>query len=204
MNMSKIANDLRLMASGPYFGFREIRLPERQPGSSIMVGKVNPVMPELINQVAFQVMGNDHTICLAAEAGQLELNVMGPVLIFNLMQSITIMNNAFNVFDEKCVRGIWVDEQDRARLNRKVNNSSTVATALNSHLEYALSSDIAKIAKKTGVSVKEICMQEDIAKRIAEIRGGKPLTEEELDIILDPMTMTELGIPGAELLRRNI
>ncbi|HHB1908042.1 TPA: lyase family protein, partial [Bacillus cereus] len=85
MNMSKIANDLRLMASGPRVGLAEIMLPARQPGSSIMPGKVNPVMPEVINQIAFQVIGNDHTICLASEAGQLELNVMEPVLVFNLL-----------------------------------------------------------------------------------------------------------------------
>ena len=94
MNMSKMANDIRLMASGPRAGFGELHLPPRQPGSSIMPGKVNPVMPEVMNQVAFQVIGNDHTICLASEAGQLELNVMEPVLIFNLLQS---------QHDEKCI-----------------------------------------------------------------------------------------------------
>src|SRR5699024_6076397 len=95
MNMSKIANDIRLMASGPYTGLNELRLPARQPGSSIMPGKVNPVMVEVVNQIAFQVIGNDNTICLASEAGQLELNVMEPVLVFNLLQSIDIMNNGF-------------------------------------------------------------------------------------------------------------
>ena len=105
MNMSKIANDLRIMASGPRVGLAEIQL-ARQPGSSIMPGKVNPVMAEVINQVAFQVIGNDHTICLASEAGQLELNVMEPVLVFNLIQSISIMNNGFRVFREYCIEGI--------------------------------------------------------------------------------------------------
>ena len=102
--MSKIANDLRLMASGPRVGLAEIMLPARQPGSSIMPGKVNPVMPEVINQIAFQVIGNDHTICLASEAGQLELNVMEPVLVFNLLQSISIMNNGFRAFTDNCLK----------------------------------------------------------------------------------------------------
>lgn len=104
INMSKIANDLRLMASGPRAGLGEILLPARQPGSSIMPGKVNPVMPEVLNQVAFQVIGNDHTISLASEAGQLELNVMEPVLVFNLIQSISIMNNVFRAFTENCLK----------------------------------------------------------------------------------------------------
>jgi aspartate ammonia-lyase len=120
MNMSKIANDLRLMASGPRAGLGEIRLPARQPGSSIMPGKVNPVMPELINQIAFQVIGNDHTICLASEAGQLELNVMEPVLVFNLLQSISIMNNGFRVFTDHCLAGIEANEE---RLKEYVDKS---------------------------------------------------------------------------------
>ena len=103
LNMSKIANDLRLMASGPKTGMEKLIYQLRQPGSSIMPGKVNPVMAELINQIAFQVNGNDHTISLASEAGQFELNVMGPVLVFNLLQSITVMNNGFDVFTEYCV-----------------------------------------------------------------------------------------------------
>jgi len=111
INMSKAANDLRMMASGPRCGLFEINLPPRQPGSSIMPGKVNPVMAELINQVAFQVIGNDHTVCLASEGGQFELNVMVPVLIFNLIQSICIMNNAFRVFNEFCVKGITINEK---------------------------------------------------------------------------------------------
>lgn len=109
-NMSKIANDLRLMASGPRAGLGEISLPARQPGSSIMPGKVNPVMAELINQIAFQVMGNDQTISLASEAGQMELNVMEPVLVFNLLQSISIMNNGFRSFTDHCLAGIEANE----------------------------------------------------------------------------------------------
>src|SRR5699024_9384249 len=106
LNLSKVANDLRLMASGPKVGFNELELPARQPGSSIMPGKVNPVMAEVVNQVAFQVSGNDHTVCLASEAGQFELNVMEPVLVYHLIDSIKVMTNVAKVFREYCVTGI--------------------------------------------------------------------------------------------------
>lgn len=185
MNMSKIANDLRLMASGPRVGFNEIRLPARQPGSSIMPGKVNPVMPELINQVAFQVIGNDHTICLASEAGQLELNVMEPVLVFNLLQSISIMNNAFRVFTDHCVVGI---EANKDKLEKDVEKSVGIITAVNPHLGYEVVSRIAREAILNGESVRDLCIKYDV------------LTEEELDLILDPYEMTKPGIAGESLL----
>jgi aspartate ammonia-lyase len=179
MNMSKIANDLRLMASGPR---------ARQPGSSIMPGKVNPVMPELINQIAFQVIGNDHTICLASEAGQLELNVMEPVLVFNLLQSISIMNNGFRVFTDHCLAGIEANEE---RLKDYVDKSVGIITAVNPHLGYEVAARIAREAVITGKSVRELCLQYDV------------LTEEELDIILNVYEMTKPGIAGEELLDRN-
>ncbi|MGC5328060.1 aspartate ammonia-lyase [Brevibacillus sp. SYSU BS000544] len=188
MNMSKIANDLRLMASGPRVGLGEITLPARQPGSSIMPGKVNPVMPELINQVAFQVIGNDHTICLASEAGQLELNVMEPVLVFNLLQSISIMNNAFRVFTDYCLAGIEANED---KLKEYVEKSVGVITAVNPHLGYETAARIAREAILTGKSVRELCLQHNV------------LTEEELDLILDPYEMTHPGIAGASLLDRE-
>ncbi|WHY02897.1 aspartate ammonia-lyase [Neobacillus sp. DY30] len=188
MNMSKIANDLRLMASGPRAGLGEIRLPARQPGSSIMPGKVNPVMPELINQIAFQVIGNDHTICLASEAGQLELNVMEPVLVFNLLQSISIMNNGFRVFTDHCLAGIEANEE---RLKEYVDKSVGIITAVNPHLGYEVAARIAREAVLTGKSVRELCLQHDV------------LTEEELDIILNVYEMTEPGIAGEELLDRD-
>lgn len=185
INMSKIANDLRLMASGPRAGLGEITLPARQPGSSIMPGKVNPVMPELINQVAFQVIGNDHTISLASEAGQLELNVMEPVLVFNLLQSISIMNNAFRTFTDHCLRGIQANE---ARLKEYVEKSVGIITAVNPHIGYERAAQIAKEAIASGQSVRELC-----------VRNGV-LTEEELNLILDPYEMTHPGIAGATLL----
>lgn len=188
MNMSKIANDLRLMASGPRAGLGEITLPARQPGSSIMPGKVNPVLAELINQVAFQVIGNDHTICLASEAGQLELNVMEPVLIFNLLQSISIMNNAFRVFTDHCVKGIKANEE---RLKQYVKKSVGVITAVNPHIGYEMAARIAREAILSGAPIRELCLKYDV------------LTEEELNLILDPYEMTHPGIAGAALLERG-
>jgi aspartate ammonia-lyase len=188
MNMSKIANDLRLMASGPRAGFGEIFLPARQPGSSIMPGKVNPVMPEMINQVAFQVIGNDHTICLASEAGQLELNVMEPVLVFNLLQSISIMNNAFRSFTDYCLAGIEANEE---RLKEYVEKSAGIITAVNPHIGYEVAARIAREAILNGKSVRELCLQYDV------------LTAEELDLILNPYEMTNPGIAGAALFERE-
>ncbi|MFS1512927.1 aspartate ammonia-lyase [Chengkuizengella sp. SCS-71B] len=185
INMSKIANDLRLLASGPITGINEISLPPRQPGSSIMPGKVNPVMCEVVNQVAFQVIGNDHTINLASQAGQLELNVMQPVLVFNLLQSLRIMNQAFTVFKDYCLDGIEANE-DICREN--VEKSVGVITALNPHLGYEIVSRIARQAIEGDRSVRELCLLHDV------------LTEDELNVILDPYEMTNPGIAGAHLL----
>jgi aspartate ammonia-lyase len=188
MNMSKIANDLRLMASGPRAGLGEISLPARQPGSSIMPGKVNPVMPEVINQVAFQVIGNDHTICLASEAGQLELNVMEPVLVFNLLQSINIMNNGFRAFTDYCLKGIEANED---RMKEYVEKSVGIITAVNPHIGYEVAARIAREAIVTGKPIRELCLKYDV------------LSEEELDLILDPFEMTHPGIAGKVLLDRQ-
>ncbi|MBR3207741.1 MAG: aspartate ammonia-lyase, partial [Bacillus sp. (in: Bacteria)] len=188
MNMSKMANDIRLMASGPRAGFGELHLPPRQPGSSIMPGKVNPVMPEVMNQVAFQVIGNDHTICLASEAGQLELNVMEPVLIFNLLQSLSMMKNVFESFVDNCLRDLKADE---SRLKEYVEKSAGVMTAVNPHIGYEAAARIAREAILTGASVRELCLQNDV------------LTEEELDVILNPFEMTKPGITGASLLEKD-
>ncbi|MFP3126398.1 aspartate ammonia-lyase [Ectobacillus funiculus] len=188
MNMSKIANDLRLMASGPRAGLGEIALPARQPGSSIMPGKVNPVMPEVINQVAFQVIGNDHTICLASEAGQLELNVMEPVLVFNLLQSISIMNQAFRAFTDYCLKGIRANEE---RMKEYVEKSAGLITAVNPHIGYEVAARIAREAILNGKPIRELCLQYDV------------LSEEELNLILDPYEMTHPGIAGAVLFERQ-
>ncbi len=185
LNMSKIANDLRLMASGPRCGFGEINLPPRQPGSSIMPGKVNPVMAEVVNQSAFQVVGNDLTISMAAEAGQFELNVMGPVLVFNLLQSIRIMTNVFTVFRKYCLCGITANAE---RMQAYVDNSVGVITAINPHVGYETAAQIAKEALDTNRPVREIVVERGV------------LTNEELDKILNPYEMTYPGISGKELL----
>lgn len=188
LNLSKIANDLRLMASGPKVGLSEISLPARQAGSSIMPGKVNPVMGEVLNQVAFQVIGNDHTVSLASEAGQFELNVMEPVLVYNLLDSIKIMTNVFGVFRKYCVDGIEANEEQLAH-NMKV--SIGTITAINPHIGYEQASEIAKEAFATGKSVREICIEKGI------------LTAEELDKILDPAEMTKPGIAAEKLLKKK-
>jgi aspartate ammonia-lyase len=186
INASKVANDLRLMASGPRAGLGEIFLPARQPGSSIMPGKVNPVMPEVMNQVAFQVIGNDLTISMASEAGQLELNVMEPVLIFNLIQSLSVMNNVFNAFTDNCLKGIEANEE---RMKEYVEKSVGVLTAVNPHIGYETAARLAREAIVSGRSIRELCIEEGV------------LTKEELELILDPYEMTHPGIAGASILK---
>jgi len=181
INMSKIANDLRLMASGPRAGLSEIILPARQPGSSIMPGKVNPVMPEVVNQVAFQVIGNDLTISAASEAGQFELNVMEPVLFFNLIQSISIMNNVFKTFTENCLKGIQANEK---RMKEYVEKSIGIITAINPHVGYETAAKLAREAYLTGESIRDLCIKYGV------------LTEEQLNEILNPYEMTHPGIAG--------
>ncbi|WP_100398353.1 aspartate ammonia-lyase [Bacillus sp. FJAT-44742] len=185
INLSKIANDLRLMSSGPRTGFNEINLPPRQPGSSIMPGKVNPVMAEVVNQIAFQVMGNDHTICMASEAGQLELNVMEPVLVFNLLQSLSILQNGLNSFRQLALEDLTANVE---RTKHMVEHSVGIITAINPHVGYETASRIAKEAIQTGMSVRQICLERGI------------LTEEELDEILDAKEMTNPGIAGGRFI----
>lgn len=152
VKLSKICNDLRLLSSGPRAGIGEIRLPAVQPGSSIMPGKVNPVIPEVVNQVAYQVIGNDLTVTFAAEAGQLQLNAMEPVIILNVLQSIRILNRAINVLAERCVDGI---EADAERCADRVNNSLVVVTALAPLIGYEGASRIAATAMKSGGTVAD-------------------------------------------------
>ncbi|AFM43164.1 aspartate ammonia-lyase [Desulfosporosinus acidiphilus SJ4] len=188
VNLSKVANDLRLMASGPRTGLNEINLPPMQPGSSIMPGKVNPVMAEVVNQVSFQVQGNDFTIALACGAGQLELNVMEPVIVFNLLQSLDILRNVIRVFRERCVAGITANVE---RCRNMVENSVGIVTAINPHVGYEVASGVAKEAIMSGRPVRDIVLEKGV------------LTSEELDLILHPYEMTKPGIAGAELLKRK-
>lgn len=185
INLSKIANDLRIMSSGPLTGINEINLPPRQAGSSIMPGKVNPVMCEVINQISFQVIGNDHTISIASEAGQLELNVMEPVLVFNLLQSLSILHNGIKVFRKYAIEGITANTE---HCREMVEQSVGIITAINPHVGYEVAARVAKEAIQTKRPVREICIERGI------------LTEEELNVILDPNEMTAPGIAGAELL----
>ncbi|MFB5662046.1 aspartate ammonia-lyase [Alteribacillus sp. HJP-4] len=188
INLSKMANDLRLMSSGPRTGLNEINLPSRQPGSSIMPGKVNPVMCEVVNQISFQVIGNDHTISLASEAGQLELNVMEPVLVFNLLQSLSILQNGLNVFRDYAVDGLTANVE---RCREMVEQSVGVITAINPHVGYETASRIAKEAIETNRSVREICLERGI------------LSKEELDEILDVKEMTNPGIAGSKFMHND-
>ena len=188
VNLSKTANDLRLMASGPKAGLAEISLPQQQPGSSIMPGKVNPVIPEVLNQVCFQIFGNDITIVKAAEAGQLELNVFEPVLFFNLFQSIEILKNGIKTFIDTCLKGITAQEENcKAWVDRSVG----IITALNPHIGYKNAAEIAKLSIKTGTPVAQIVLERGL------------LSKEDLDIILNPFEMTKPGIPGKELLNKS-
>ena len=185
VTLSKIANDFRLMSSGPRAGFGEINLPAKQNGSSIMPGKVNPVIPEVVNQVAFNVIGNDVTITMAAEAGQLELNAFEPIVFYCMFQSIDTMAYAVQTFVDNCVSGITANE---TRCRYLVENSVGVITAICPHVGYQKAADIAKQAIKTGESVRDMILKEGL------------LTEDELNEIMDPVNMTEPGISGKELL----
>ena len=185
VTLSKIANDLRLMSSGPRAGFGEINLPAKQNGSSIMPGKVNPVIPEVVNQVAFNIIGNDVTITMAAEAGQLELNAFEPIIFYCIFQSIDTLAYAVRTFVDNCVTGITANE---TRCRYLVENSVGIITAICPHVGYQAAADIAKKALKTGEPVRDLILKEGL------------LTEEHLDQILNPVNMTEPGISGKELL----
>jgi aspartate ammonia-lyase len=174
IKLSKISNDLRLLSSGPRAGFNEINLPPMQPGSSIMPGKVNPVIPEVVNQIAFRVIGNDLTVSMAAEAGQLELNVMEPIIVYSLLDSIEMLKNGMKVLQHKTIEGITANEEV---CRQSVLNSIGLVTALNPHIGYEASSEVAKEAAKTGRGVYEIVLEKGI------------LSKEELEEILKPENM---------------
>ena len=181
VTLSKIANDLRLMSSGPRAGFGEINLLAKQNGSSIMPGKVNPVIPEVVNQVAFNAIGNDMTITMAAEAGQLELNAFEPIIFYCLFQSIDTIAYAVNTFVDNCVIGITANE---TRCRYFVENSVGIITAICPYVGYQKAAEIAKEAIKTGESVRKLIIEKGL------------LTKEQMDEIMDPVQMTEPGISG--------
>lgn len=181
VNLVRIANDLRLLSSGPRTGFNEINLPPVQPGSSIMPGKVNPVMAEVTSMVAFQVIGADTTVTMAAQAGQMELNVMMPVIAFNLLFSLEILKNAVHQLNEKCIKGITANE-DRCRFF--LEQSVGLATVLAPHVGYAAAAEVAKESMQTGQSIKDIIIARDL------------LSRQRLEEILDPYPLTNPGVPG--------
>jgi aspartate ammonia-lyase len=174
LNLSKLCNDLRLLSSGPAAGLREIRLPERQAGSSIMPGKVNPVIPEVVNQVAFRVIGNDSVVSHAAEGGQLQLNPFVPVIGYSIFQSITLLSKAARLLEQKCVVKI---EPDRARIKMLLESSAVVAAALNPSIGYDNAALIAKQSMQTGRSVRELVLASGL------------LTPEALEKALRPEAM---------------
>ena len=174
IKLSKICNDLRLMASGPRCGLNEINLPPKAPGSSIMPGKVNPVIPEVVNQVCFKVIGNDVTVSFAAEAGQLQLNVMEPVITSALFESLIWLKNAIETLTEECVLGITVNKE---RCMEMVKNSIGIVTALNPYIGYKTSTKVAKEALETNRSVYDIVLEKGL------------MTQEKLDEALDPKNM---------------
>ena len=181
MDLGKIASDLRLLASGPRTGLAEIVLPPVQPGSSIMPGKVNPSIAEMVNMVCYQTLGNDVTIAAAAEAGQLELNVMMPVIAHNLLFTMRILTNASRVFAERCVEGI---DADPAQCAHWLERSPALVTALAPRIGYAEAAKLAKEAVAKNVTVRQLVLEKGVLK-------GK-----DLEAVLDLLAMTELGVPG--------
>jgi aspartate ammonia-lyase len=175
LEVIRIANDLRLMASGPNTGFNEIALPSLQPGSSIMPGKINPVLAELAAMVGFQVVGNDTAVAMAVQAGQLELNVMMPTMAYNVLQSVSILTNALRELDTRCVRGITAN---RARCEWYAQSTVALATALNPYIGYAKAAELVKESVATGRSVIEVAREKGV------------LSEEQVREILDVGKMT--------------
>ena len=188
LEVIRISNDLRLLASGPNTGFAEINLPALQPGSSIMPGKINPVIPELAAMVSFQVIGNDLAVALAVQAGQLELNVMMPTMSYSVLQSITILTNMLRQFTDKCVAGITANDK---RCNFYVQATVSLATALNPYIGYAKSAEVVKESVATGRSIIEIVREQEL------------LSEKEIQEILDPARMTEPVRPLESAMKRE-
>ena len=183
LDLSKIVSDLRLMVSGPRTGLDEITLPAVQPGSSIMPGKINPSIPEMVNQVCFQVIGCDTTVAIAAEHGQLELNVMMPVIAHNILLSMQILTNAITVLTEKCVRGI---QANAAMCEYWVERSAALATALMPQIGYSAAAELSKRSVKEGVLIRELVKREQV------------IPADEIDGVLDLRKMTEIGVPSGK------
>jgi aspartate ammonia-lyase len=176
VKLSKTCNDLRLLSSGPRAGFNEINLPAVQAGSSIMPGKVNPVIPEVVNQIAFEVIGNDITVSFAAEAGQLQLNAFEPIIAHSLFKSLNHLRNGCLTLAERCVKGITAN---REQLRRTVEHSIGLVTALNPYIGYERATAVAKEAHETGKSVYDLVLH----------KGW--MSKEQLDEVLKPEILTQ-------------
>lgn len=187
-NLSKISNDLRLLSSGPTTGISDYNLPAKQAGSSIMPGKVNPVIPEVVNQVAFLVIGNDITVTMAVEGGQLELNAFEPIIFYSLFESLKTLKAGVYTLYTNCIDGI---SSDKKKLEKKVENSVAIITPFAPHIGYDRASRVAKESLRTGVSVREILIRDKI------------MTKEEIDKILDYENMTKAGIIDEENINKD-
>lgn len=187
-SISKVANDLRLLSSGPTTGISDFNLPAKQAGSSIMPGKVNPVIPEVVNQVAFLVVGNDVTVTMAVEAGQLELNAFEPIIFYTLIQSITALRGAVQTLTENCIEGITANKN---KLRSKVENSVGIITAFAPHIGYDKASAIAKESMREGRPIRELILEKDL------------MTSAEVDKILDYRKMTQPGILDEEHMEKD-
>ena len=176
LKLIKICNDLRLLSSGPRCGFGEIHLPKTQPGSSIMPGKVNPVIPEVVQQVCYKVIGNDTTVMLGSENAQLELNAFEPVMVYSIFESIELLKNGITTFIEKCIDGIEVDEK---RCQSLMQNSTTIVTAFNPYIGYRASTELSKECLERGMGIYDLLLEKKI------------LTKEQVDLILKPENLVK-------------
>jgi fumarate hydratase class II len=192
VTLTRIANDFRLLSSGPSTGLDEIHLPPVQPGSSIMPGKVNPVMAEMLNMATYHIQGNDLTISLAAQAGQLELNVMMPVIAHNLFEMMQILIGALNAFTRKCVLGV---KANRAKAGKWLEDNPIIITALNPLIGYAAGAEIIKESYSSGKTVRQIAMRKARDGELAHRYAGRPVAVEEVQAALNDLRrMTEGGI----------
>jgi fumarate hydratase class II len=194
VTLTRIANDFRLLASGPSTGLDELRLPPVQPGSSIMPGKVNPVLAEMLDMAMFHVQGCDHTIALAAQAGQLELNVMMPILAHNLFEAMQVTIGAVRAFTDKCVRGL---QANRVKAEGWLSKNAIVVTALNPLIGYAAGAALVKEALSRDLTLREVALEKIAAGSLRHRDEDRPVTAEEIEAALgDLRRLTEGGIAG--------
>jgi fumarate hydratase class II len=194
ITLTRIANDFRLLASGPSTGLDEIHLPAVQPGSSIMPGKVNPVMAEMLNMSMFHIQGCDHTVALAAQAGQLEVNVMMPIIAHNLFEMMQVMIGAISAFTKKCVQGI---EANRAKAEGWLARNAIIATALNPIIGYNKSAELVKDAIRRNITIGEVAVEKAAAGELRHIKDDRKVTPDEINLALkDLRHLTNGGIVG--------